>query len=127
MNANRTVRMPARAPPIIGRKSTRATHSPHSSGNGTPRISSVTNTTIPAVSEVSRLPNMYPVTFWLTSAAIRVTVALWTGVIWPSVQLHIFGPSRSRRRTRTKIVNSSTTRETAPLPRVRAGLLSDWA
>ena len=118
--------MPARAPPIIGRKSTRATHRPHSSGNGTPRISSVTNTTVPAVSEVSRLPTMYPVTFWLTSAAIRVTVALRPGVIWPSVQVHIFGPSSSRSRTRTKIVNSSIIRETAPLPRVSAGLLSDW-
>src|ERR1700750_368059 len=64
MNANRTVGMPARAPPIIGRKSTRATHRPHSSGNGTPRICSVTNTTVPAMSEVSRLPNMYPVTCW---------------------------------------------------------------
>ena len=87
MNANRTVGMPARAPPTIGRKSTRATHRPHSSGNGTPRTSSVTNTTIPAMSEVSRSPNMYPVTFWLTSPAIRVTVALRPGVIWPSVQL----------------------------------------
>jgi hypothetical protein len=27
------------------------------------------------MSEVSRLPNLYPVTFWLTSAATRVTVA----------------------------------------------------
>ena len=70
---------------------------------------------------------MYPVTFWLTSPATRATVALRPGVIWPSVQLHIFGPSSSRSRTRTKIVNSSMIRETAPLPTVRAGLLSDWA
>ena len=119
--------MPARAPPIIGRKSTRATHRPHSSGNGTPRISSVTNTTVPAMSEVSRSPNMYPVTFWLTSDAIRVTVALRPGVIWPSVQFHIFGPSSSRSRTRTNSVNSSMIRKTAPLPTARAGLLNDWA
>ena len=124
-NANSTVGMPARAPPIIGRKSTRATHRPHSNGNGTPRISSVTNTTIPAISEVSKSPNMYPVTFWLTSAAIRATVAWRPGAIWPSVQLHIFGPSSSRSRTRTKIVNRSMIRETAPLPTVRAGLVSD--
>jgi putative transposase len=36
--------MPARAPPIIGRKPTRANPQAHSSRNGTPRISSVTNT-----------------------------------------------------------------------------------
>jgi hypothetical protein len=127
MNANRTVGMPARAPPIIGRKSTRATHRPHSSGNGTPRISRVTNTTIPAVSEVSRSPNMYPVTLPLTSAAIRVTVAWRSWVFWPSVQFHIFGPSSSRSRTRTKLANNSTILEIAPLPAVRAGLASDWA
>jgi hypothetical protein len=70
---------------------------------------------------------MYPVTLPLTSAAIRVTVAWRPGVIWPSVQVHIFGPSSSRSRTRTNSVNSSTVREIAPLPTVRAGLLSDWA
>ncbi len=40
--ANRTVGMPASAPPIMGRKSTRVTHSGHSSGKGTPRRVSVT-------------------------------------------------------------------------------------
>ena len=70
---------------------------------------------------------MYPVTLPLTSAAIRVTAAWRPGVIWASVQLHIFGPSSSRSRTRTKSVTSAMTRETAPLPTVRAGLPSDWA
>jgi hypothetical protein len=70
---------------------------------------------------------MYPVTLPLTSAATRVTVALRPSVIWPSVQVHIFGPSSSRSRTRTNSVNSSMIRETAPLPTVRAGLASDWA
>ena len=65
---------------------------------------------------------MYPVTFWLTSPATRVTVAWWPGVIWQSVQFHIFGPSSSRSRTRMKSVNSSTIGEIAPLPTVRAGL-----
>ena len=36
VSANSTVGMPASAPPIIGRKSTSATHSAHSRGNGTP-------------------------------------------------------------------------------------------
>ena len=70
---------------------------------------------------------MYPVTLPLTSAAIRVTVAWRPGVIWPSVQAHIFGPSSSRSRTRTKSVASSMMTEAAPLPTVRAGLASDWA
>ena len=61
--------MPARAPPIIGRKSTSATHSAHRYGNGTPVASSATNTTIPAMSEVRKLPSMYPVTERLTSLA----------------------------------------------------------
>ena len=56
--ANSTVGMPASAPPIIGRKSTSATHSAHSNGNGTPVTSSVTKTTIPAISEVRKLPSM---------------------------------------------------------------------
>jgi hypothetical protein len=36
-SANKTVGMPASAPSTMGRKSTRATHSAHSNGNGTPR------------------------------------------------------------------------------------------
>jgi len=67
--ANRTVGMPARAPPIMGRKSTKATHSAHRNGNGTPITSRVTNTTAPAMSEVRKFPSMYPVTERLTSRA----------------------------------------------------------
>ncbi len=69
--ANSTVGMPARAPPIMGRKSTRATHRAQRNGNGTPMISSVTNTTAPAMTEVRMFPSMYPVTERLTSRAIR--------------------------------------------------------
>ena len=127
MKANSAVGMPASAPPIIGRKSTRATHSPHSSGYGTPRTSSVTNTTMPAMSEVSRLPSMYPATAWFTSADTAVTLAARAGLIWPRIQTRIFGASISSSRTRTKIVSSSMTREKAPAPMLRAGLLSDWA
>ncbi len=56
--ANSTVGMPASAPPIIGRKSTRATHSAHRNGYGTPVTSSVTKTTTPAMTEVRKLPSM---------------------------------------------------------------------
>jgi hypothetical protein len=55
-SANSTVGMPARAPPIMGRKSTMATHSAHSSGNGSPRAARSAKMTTPAISEVDRLP-----------------------------------------------------------------------
>jgi hypothetical protein len=54
--ANSTVGMPASAPPIMGRKSTIATHSPHSSGNGSPRAAMSAKMTTPAISDVARLP-----------------------------------------------------------------------
>ena len=54
--ANATVGMPARAPPTMGRKSTMATHSAHSSGKGSPRATRSTKTTTPAISDVARLP-----------------------------------------------------------------------
>ena len=126
-NANSTVGMPARAPPTRGRKSTRPTHSPHSWGNGTPRTSSVTNTTIPAMSEVRKFPSMYPMTALFTSPEIRVVVAAREGLIWLRIQRRIFGPSSSSIRTRTKIVTSWMIRENAAVPMLRAGLLSDWA
>ncbi len=56
--ANKTVGIPANAPPIIGRKSTRATHMAHSCGYGTPRMVSVMNTTTPAMTEVMKFPSM---------------------------------------------------------------------
>ena len=70
---------------------------------------------------------MYPMTDRFTSPATRVTASARCFGIWPSIQRRIFEPSSSSRRTRTKIVNSSMTSETAPLPMVRAGLLSDCA
>ena len=54
--ANSTVGMPASAPPIIGRKSTMVTHSPHSSGKGSPRAATSAKMTTPAISDVDRLP-----------------------------------------------------------------------
>ena len=120
--ANSTVGIPASAPPIIGRKSTRATHSAHRNGNGTPVASSVTNTTTPAITEVRTLPSMYPVTDRLTSCAIREYRVARSGTIAPSSPSRIFGPSSSRSRTRMKMVNSSSSSESAPLPRLSAGL-----
>ena len=70
---------------------------------------------------------MYPVTLRLTSEPIRVTVAARSGRIWPRSHVRILGASSCRSRTRTKIVNSSISREMAPLPTVRTGLLSDSA
>ena len=58
VSANSTTGMPASAPPIIGRKSTSATHSAHRNGNGTPSSSSVASTTTPAMSDVAKLPSM---------------------------------------------------------------------
>ncbi len=71
LTANRTVGMPASAPPIMGRKSTRATHSAHRNGNGTPTVASATKITTPAMREVSRLPAAYPITDWFISCATR--------------------------------------------------------
>ena len=48
--------MPASAPPIWGRKSTRATHTAQTMGKGRPRAAIVTPTTTPAMSDVSRSP-----------------------------------------------------------------------
>src|SRR5262249_57893159 len=56
--ANKTVGIPARAPPTCGRKSTRATHSAQSSGNGIRRARSVKKTTTPAITEVRMFPAM---------------------------------------------------------------------
>ncbi len=122
--ANSTVGIPASAPPIIGRKSTSATHSAHRYGNGTPVTMSVTNTTTPAITEVRTLPSMYPVTERLTSCAIRRYRSARSGAIEPSRAVRIFGPSSSRSRTSTKMVSSSSSRVSAPLPRLRAGLAS---
>ena len=56
--ANSTTGMPASAPPMIGRKSTSATHSAHSPGNGTPVASSEMNTVTPQITEVVKFPSM---------------------------------------------------------------------
>ena len=127
VNAINTVGMPARAPPTMGRKSTRATQTPHSTGYGTPTLSSATNTTTPAIIEVRKFPSMYPMTACWTSRATRVVPSARCGGIWPRIQRRILGPSSSSRRTRTKMTNSSMISENAAVPMLRAGLLSDWA
>ena len=62
-----------------------------------------------------------------TSPATLLIPAACRGDICLSSQRRIFGASRSSSRTRTKIVKSSMTRDTAPLPTARAGLDSVWA
>src|SRR5258708_4720550 len=84
--ANSTTGMPARAPPIMGRKSTRATHSAHRNGNGTPVSIRATSTTTPAMSEVNHSVAGYMLGNLLTSliAGVVVLVALMlTGVPFP--------------------------------------------
>ena len=114
--------MPARAPPTMGRKSTRATHRPHSSGNGTPTSSSVTNTTAPAMSEVRKLPSMYPVTLWLTSAPIRVTVAARSGRIWPRSQRRIFGRLEQQQQDQDEDREQLDEQREAPVADAQGGL-----
>ena len=120
--ANSTVGMPASAPPIIGRKSTSATHSAHRSGKGSPRTASVTKTTTPAMTDVSRSPTTYPVTDWLISRAIRSHRSARAGDSQSSSPDHIFGPSSSRSRASAKIVTTVPSTDAAPSPKFSAGL-----
>ena len=92
MKANATVGIPATAPPIMGRKSTSATHRAHRSAKGTPRRTSVTNTTMPAMIEVMKLPSMYPVTERCTSPAMRVTRAARSARSCGAVRADAWGP-----------------------------------
>ncbi len=69
---------------------------------------------------------MYPVTARFTSAATLVASVARRGRIWPRRARRIFGASSSSSRTRMKIVTSSITRDKAPAPMLRAGLLSAW-
>ena len=77
--ANSTTGMPASAPPMIGRKSTSATHSAHSPGNGTPVASSEMNTVTPQITEVVKFPSMYPTTDLLTWDATVWISRAWSG------------------------------------------------
>ncbi len=113
--------MPARAPPIIGRKSTSATHSAHSSGNGTPSTVRSTKTTIPQMIEVRKFPSMYPMTERFTSDAIACTSSAWRGESSERTPRRSRGPSRSSSSTRMKMVSSSMSSDSAPLPTASAG------
>ena len=119
--ANSTTGMPARAPPIIGRKSTSATHSAHSRGNGTPSTARSTRTTTPQMIEVRKFPSMYPTTERFTSDATACTSSACPGESSDSRPRRSFGPSSSSISTRMKMVSSSMTSDSAPLPTASAG------
>ena len=53
-----TTGTPASSPPTSGSRSTRATKTPSSRANGTPKISSVTPVMMPAITEVAAFPSM---------------------------------------------------------------------
>ena len=54
--AKATVGTPASSPPTSGNRSTRATHTPKTTANGTPSTSRVTMHTMPAMNDVAALP-----------------------------------------------------------------------
>ena len=58
MAAMMTTGTPASRPPTSGSRSTRATKTPSSRAKGTPRISSVTPTMTPAITDVAAFPSM---------------------------------------------------------------------
>ena len=120
--ANSTTGIPASAPPIIGRKSTSATQSAHSPGNGTPVASSEMKTVTPQITEVVKFPSMYPTTALLTWDATVVDLPGLPGREQGQEAAAQLRPSSRSSSTRTKIVNSSNSSDTAPSPNDSAGL-----